>query len=55
MKSVIIAGVALAALLAGASAVFRQDARLLLGGQPGELHPGDQHDRNQLRRGAAGL
>ena len=34
---------------------FGEDARLLLRGQPRELHPGDQHDRNQLRRGPAGL
>ena len=32
-----------------------QDARLLLGRQPREFHPRDQHDRHQFRRGAPGL
>ena len=32
---------------------FGQDLGLLLGRQPGEFHPGDQHDRHQLRRGPA--
>ena len=55
MKALTFAGVALAALLAGAGLAFGEDPGLLLGRQSGEFHAGDQHHRHQLRRGPAGL
>ena len=55
MKALMFAGIALAALLAGASAVSAKTLVYCSEGSPENFYAGDQHDRHQLRRGAAGL